>query len=43
MYLIPALRRLRLEDPEFEANLSYIVRSRPAWATGQDPVSKKQT
>jgi hypothetical protein len=26
-----ALKRLRQEDPEFKANLAYIVRSRLMW------------
>jgi hypothetical protein len=31
MLVIPALGRLRYEDGEFEATLSYIVNSRLAW------------
>jgi hypothetical protein len=33
MPVIPALRRLRQEDLEFEASLDYIASSRPARAT----------
>jgi hypothetical protein len=38
-----ALGRLRQEDQEFKASLSYVVSSRPAWATGQHVVLKNKT
>jgi hypothetical protein len=31
--VIPALRRLRQEDPEFESSLGYVASSRPTWDT----------
>jgi hypothetical protein len=42
MPAIPALRRLRQEDHWLEASLGFIVSSRPAWGTGQDPLLKNQ-
>jgi hypothetical protein len=33
MFVIPALRKLKKEELEFEASLSYIVSSRPSKAT----------
>jgi hypothetical protein len=39
MAVVPALRKLRQEDQEFKAILSYIASAGPAWAT-QHPFSK---
>jgi hypothetical protein len=39
---IPAFRRLRQENLQFEASLAYIASSRTAWATRQDLVLKKK-
>jgi hypothetical protein len=40
---LPVSGRLRKEDHQFEATLSYIMSSRPAWVTQWDHVSKKPT
>lgn len=41
-FVIPALRRLKLEDCcEFETSQGFIASSRPAWRTQQGPVSRK--
>lgn len=40
MHVTLALKRLKQWDYMFEANLSYIGGSRPAWDTKQDFVSK---
>lgn len=37
MNIIPAYRRLRPEDNKLDANLDYLMSSRSAWATEQDP------
>lgn len=43
MPIIPALGKLRQEDCcMFEANLGYIVNSRPAWATVYIPTVLKE-
>jgi hypothetical protein len=34
---------MRQEDHEFKVNMSYIVSSRPPWATYRNPVSKNKT
>jgi hypothetical protein len=41
MPVIPVFGRLRQENCEFKANLSYIVSSRPALASSGDPPSEK--
>jgi hypothetical protein len=40
--LIPTFERLKQEDQEFKTNIGYIVSSRLAWKTLQDPVFKKK-
>jgi hypothetical protein len=40
--VIPALRRWRQEDCEFEASLGYIANSRPVWAILQYKKKKKK-
>lgn len=41
MSAIPALRMERQEDQKFKVILSYIVSSRPSWATGDPHLKKK--
>jgi hypothetical protein len=40
MCVIPALRRLRQEDHKFEADLGYIISSRPGFQLGSKSSSK---
>jgi hypothetical protein len=41
--IIPALKRLRQEAPEFKASLGYIASSRAAWATSEILSQKTDT
>jgi hypothetical protein len=40
--IIPATETQKPEDHKFEASLGYILNSRPAYGSYQDPVSKNQ-
>jgi hypothetical protein len=41
--VIPTIRKRRQEDNKFWASPKNMVRSRLAWATEQEPVSKETT
>jgi hypothetical protein len=42
MPIIPALKRLRQEDSEFEASLGHIASSRQVWITYHPCLDNKQ-